>query len=188
MSEVTEMMGTERRLSTPYHAQSNGMVERFNGTLKNMLHKLTSDKARTWDKLIPAVFFTFREIPNTTTSYPPFTLMHGRQVRGPADIIADICSDTDKIVEEYTFVHDYANGLYQDITKASVSFIKDDDIDLETNIEFLGIAQKEFPSDVMLDEKLSPNQHNEIRLLLQGFPDPLSDLPGRTQRIEHTLT
>ena len=40
---------------------------------------------------------------------------------------------------------------------AAVSFIKyDDDIDLEANIEFLRITQNEFPSDVMLDEKLSP--------------------------------
>ncbi|KAK3779692.1 hypothetical protein RRG08_013647 [Elysia crispata] len=113
-----EMMGIERRLSTPYHAQSNRMMERFNGTLKNRLHKLTADKPHTWDKLIPAVLFAFREIPYTTTGYPPFTLMYGRQVRGPADIIADICSGTDNIVEEYTFVHDYANRLYQDITKA----------------------------------------------------------------------
>ena len=109
MSEVMEMMGIERKLSTPYHAQSNGMVERFNGTLKNMLQKLTVDKPNSWDKLIPAVLFAFREIPNTTTGYPPFTLMYGRQVRGPADIIADICSGSDNIVEEYTFVHDYAN-------------------------------------------------------------------------------
>ena len=78
MSEVMEMMGIERKLSTPYHAQSNGMVERFNGTLKNMLQKLTVDKPNSWDKLIPAVLFAFREIPNTTTGYPPFTLMYGR--------------------------------------------------------------------------------------------------------------
>ncbi|KAK3771623.1 hypothetical protein RRG08_047880 [Elysia crispata] len=277
MSELMEMIGIERRLSTPYHAQSNGIVEKFNGTLKNMLHKLTADKPHTWDKLIPAVLFAFRKISNTSTGYPPFTLMYGRQVRGPADIIADICSGTDNIVEEYTFVHDYANRLYQDINKAckiatenaktklaeyretrsshtryrefsnsillpqdgnnlfmryqgpyiirkvdddnnyvcqvgknfktyhanllmkfeerqpippddiilphaAVSFIKDDDVDLETSIEFHRITQKEFPLDVMLDEKLSPNQQNEIRLLLQGFPDTLSDLPGRTQR------
>ena len=54
-----EIIGIERRLSTPYHAQSNGMVERFNGTLKNMLHKLTADKPHTQDELIPAVLFTF---------------------------------------------------------------------------------------------------------------------------------
>ncbi|KAK3795388.1 hypothetical protein RRG08_059641 [Elysia crispata] len=79
------------------------MFERFNGTLKNMLHKLTADKPHSWTKLIPAVLFAFREIPNSTTGYRPFTLMYGRQVRGPADIIADICSGTHNVVEEYFF-------------------------------------------------------------------------------------
>ena len=102
--------------TVPRTVKRNG--EKIQRTLKNMLHKLTADKPHTWDKLILAVLFAFREIPNTTTGYPPFTLMYGRQVRGPADIIADICSGTDNIVEEYTFVHDYANRLYHDITKA----------------------------------------------------------------------
>ena len=46
--------------------------------------------------------------------------MYGRQARGPADNIADICSGLDNIIEEYTkhFVHDYANKLYHDMTKA----------------------------------------------------------------------
>ena len=70
---------------------------------------------------------------------------------------------------------------------AAVSCIKEDDIDSEANIEFLRITQEEFPSDVMIDDKLSPNQQNEIRLLLQGFHDTLSDLPSRTQLIEHKI-
>ena len=40
---------------------------------------------------------------------------------------------------------------------AAVSCIKKVDIDSEANIEFLRITQKEFPSDVMMDDKLSPN-------------------------------
>ena len=211
--------------------------------------------------------------------------MYGRQVRGPADIIADICSGSDNVVEEYTFVHDYANQLHKDITKAceiaaenartklaeyretrsshtryrefskgdkvlillpqngnnlfmryqgpysiqkvandnnyvcqigkktrpimqtysrnlknvnlshlmiplphaAVSFIKEDNDESESNIEFLRVSQKEFPSDVWVDDKLSPNQQNEVTDLLQGFSETLSDLPGRTRCIEHKI-
>ena len=52
---------------------------------------------------------------------------------------------------------------------AAVSFIKDDDVDLKANIEFLRITQKEFPSDVMLYEKLSPNQQKEKDFCCKDF-------------------
>ena len=118
MKEVMDMMGVERRLSTPYHAQSNGMVERFNGSLKTMLRKLTSEKPNTWDKLLPAVLFSFRNIPNTSTGYEPFKLMYGREVRGPGDILADLISGNNDQSDEYVFVHNYARQLHSDIKEA----------------------------------------------------------------------
>ncbi len=111
MNEVMTMMGIDRSLSTPYHPQSNGTVERFNGSLKRMLLKLCQDKPDTWDKMIPAVLFAYRELPNETTGYPPFTLVYGRQVRGPADILADIFTGKNDISEEYVFVGEYAKNM-----------------------------------------------------------------------------
>ena len=70
---------------------------------------------------------------------------------------------------------------------AAVSFIKEDNDESESNIEFLRVSQKEFPSDVWVDDKLSPNQQNEVTDLLQGFSETLSDLPGRTRCIEHKI-
>ncbi|GFO46495.1 hypothetical protein PoB_007300000 [Plakobranchus ocellatus] len=116
MEEVMTMMGIQRRLSTPYHAQSNGMVERFNGSLKTMLRKLCADKPQTWDKMIPAFLFAYREIPNVTTGYPPFMLMYGRRVRGPADMIADQYIGQQNTLKEAAFVHEYAKNLQREIT------------------------------------------------------------------------
>ncbi|GFO36836.1 Pol polyprotein [Plakobranchus ocellatus] len=114
--KVMTMMGIQRRLSTPYHAQSNGMVERFNGSLKTMLRKLCAEKPQTWDKMIPAVLFAYREIPNVTTGYPHFMLMYGRRVRGPADMIADQYIGQQNTLKEAAFVHEYAKNLQREIT------------------------------------------------------------------------
>ncbi|GFO36843.1 Zinc finger protein [Plakobranchus ocellatus] len=116
VEEVMTMMGIQRRLSAPYHAQSNGMVERFNGSLKTMLRKLCAEKPQTWDKMIPAVLFAYRENPNVTTGYPPFMLMYGRRVRGPADMIADQYIGQQNTLKEAAFVHEYAKNLQREIT------------------------------------------------------------------------
>ncbi|XP_075768775.1 uncharacterized protein LOC142821515 isoform X2 [Pelodiscus sinensis] len=51
-----------RKLRTSvYHPQTDGLVERFNRTLKGMLRKFAQDEPREWDKLLPALMFAVRE-------------------------------------------------------------------------------------------------------------------------------
>lgn len=47
---LTERLGVEMRFSTPDHPQSNGLVERWNGTFKAMLRHVIQDHGGQWDK------------------------------------------------------------------------------------------------------------------------------------------
>ena len=47
MKEVHRLLAIKGTTTTPYHAQCNGLVERFNATLKAMLRKLCLEKPRT---------------------------------------------------------------------------------------------------------------------------------------------
>jgi len=69
--------------TSPYHPQSNGACERFNGTLKVMLKALVEKHPDSWDAAIPWVLFAYREVPVETLGYSPFELMFGRSVVGP---------------------------------------------------------------------------------------------------------
>ncbi|GFO40701.1 Pol polyprotein [Plakobranchus ocellatus] len=111
MKETFTLLGISQETSTPYHPQSNGMIERFNGSLKQMLRKLVEGKPATWDSFLPAVLFAYRDVQNASTGYSPFGLMYGRQVRGPTDIIADICEGRNNHAQEYLFVHRYVQDL-----------------------------------------------------------------------------
>jgi hypothetical protein len=50
MKEVSSIISVRQITSTPYHPMTNGMVERFNETLKQMLKRMCSDRPKDWDK------------------------------------------------------------------------------------------------------------------------------------------
>ena len=164
-----KMMGIERRRTTPYHSQNNGMVERLNGTLKSMIKKLSNDRTEDWDEMIPGVLFSYREIPNNTTGFSPFTLMYGRDVRGPTDILADMAAGKLDIAEEYTTVHRYAQELKESITKTNAIAKKN------TQIETDKVRRKRNHNPIVREFKkndevlvLLPKDGNALFMTYQG--------------------
>ena len=93
MSEIHKLLSVKALYTSPYHAACNGMVERLNGTLKNMLKKTCMDQPEEWDRYINIVLFAYREIPNDTLKFSPFELLYGRNVRGPLAILHELVSN-----------------------------------------------------------------------------------------------
>ncbi len=89
IKEVYALLGIRAIKTTPYHPQTDGMVERFNQTLKAMLRKFVSETGSDWDQWLPYLLFAYREVPQASTGYSPFELLYGRQVRGPLDILKE---------------------------------------------------------------------------------------------------
>ena len=75
--------------SSPYHPQTNGMVERLNRTLCNSLAKV-KEQDEDWDIHIPAVLFAYRTKRYSTTRYTPFQLTYGCQAKMPIETILPI--------------------------------------------------------------------------------------------------
>lgn len=73
--------------TTPYHPQADGLVERFNQTLKKMLQKFVADTGRDWDQWLPFLLFAYREVPQASTGFSPFELLYGWEVQGPLDLL-----------------------------------------------------------------------------------------------------
>ena len=84
LSEVYRLLHIKPIRTTPYHPQTDGLVERFNGTLKAMLKKTVAEEGRDWDRLLPYLLLAYREVPQASTGFSPFELLYGRTVRDPS--------------------------------------------------------------------------------------------------------
>ena len=89
LAEIYRLLHVDALRTSPYHPQTDGLVERFNGTLKEMLKKTASADGKDWDKLLPYVLFAYREVPQESTGFSPFELLYGREVRGPLDVLKE---------------------------------------------------------------------------------------------------
>ena len=54
--------------TSPYYPQTDELKERYNQTLKAMLHKVLLTE-RSWDKLLLLVTFAYREVPCTSINW-----------------------------------------------------------------------------------------------------------------------
>ena len=90
MQEVSRLLSIKGLTSTPYHPICNGLVERWNGTLKSMIKRLCQDQPKQWHRLINPVLFAYREVPQDSTGFSPFQLLYGRSVRGPGTILKEL--------------------------------------------------------------------------------------------------
>ena len=89
LTEMYRLLHIRPIRTTPYHPQRDGLVERFNQTLKSMLRKFATQKEKDWDKLIPYVLFAYCEVPQRSTGFSPFKLLYSREVRGPLDVLQE---------------------------------------------------------------------------------------------------
>ena len=114
MCEVSRLLSLRKLSTTPYHPICNGLVEKFNGTLKGMLKKLCDEKPKDWDRYPSPLLFAYREVPQESLGFSPFELLYGRSVRGPLAILKEMWTNEQSSPEvklTYEYVMDVRNRL-----------------------------------------------------------------------------
>lgn len=85
---MCQLLGIHKTRTTPYHPQSDGLVERFNRTLKTLLRiQMKQVPEDMWDEELPLLMLAYRSSVQESTRFTPYRLMFGREVRLPVELM-----------------------------------------------------------------------------------------------------
>ena len=115
-SSVMKELGIEQYQSTPYHPESQGALERFHQTLKQMIRKFCLDTQADWDEGIPMLLFAVRDSKQESLGFSPFEMLFGREVRGPLRVLRETWCSVNPSVKLQT-VSQYVQKLKETLAK-----------------------------------------------------------------------
>ena len=91
----SKQYGVRQRFTTPYHSEGNGLSERFNRTMEEMLsHYISNSNQATWDAVLPQATFAYNTTVQASTKKTPFELVYGRIAAYPYDFPIEADADS----------------------------------------------------------------------------------------------
>ena len=72
--------------NSQFFLKGNGLDERFNQTLQNMLMKFVSENKNEWDAYLDTSIYAYNTFIHKSTSFLPFEVMFGRKAIMPIDM------------------------------------------------------------------------------------------------------
>lgn len=121
---IMSFLEIKKTRTTAYYPQSNGLVEKFNKTLIDIISK-SIERDENWDEAIPYVIMAYRNSIHKSTGISPNELMLGRKVKTIKECMVGIKSDP---MEQNSYLYQIKNNIikYQQKALKSLKKIKDD--------------------------------------------------------------
>ena len=110
--QVMHELGIKQFRSSAYHPESQGALERFHQTLKNMIRSYCFDTEKDWDEGIHLLLFAVRESVQESLGFSHFELVFGHSVRGPLKLLKEkFLSNDETPLNLLQYVSDFRNRL-----------------------------------------------------------------------------
>jgi hypothetical protein len=87
MDCLYKQCGVEAIRTSAYRPQCDGMVERANRTLADIISCYVTNNPHTWTDFLDVAAFVYNTAVHSSTGYSPFYLMYGREAREPDDLM-----------------------------------------------------------------------------------------------------
>ena len=87
--EMCKLLQINKTRTTAYHPQSDGLIERMNRTIKEILAKYISVNQTDWDKFVDSVEFAYNSTIHDTTGITPYRMVFGEEIVLPLDLATE---------------------------------------------------------------------------------------------------
>ena len=103
--------GVAKTRTTAYHPAGDGLVERFNRSLLQMLRAFVNEGD--WEQYLPFVLYAYRTSVHSSTGVSPFELMYGRCAHKPTLTMTtshDITSYQHQLLDKLSKLYDFVEA------------------------------------------------------------------------------
>jgi hypothetical protein len=108
-TELMRLIGTQLKMSSAFHPQTDGLTERYNRVLEEYLRSYVSATYDDWDEWLPLAQFAVNNSKQESLNATPFYLNFGRNPRTPATLVAN---------SDLPGAEEFAASLHQSIAQA----------------------------------------------------------------------
>lgn len=112
LSQVLQQLQVKHNQASAFHSQSQGALERFNQTLKTMLHAYCTELGHDWEEGLPWMLLAAREVVQVSTSFSPNSLVLVFLVRGPLAVLRNGCQQSEPPQNLVDYINEFRQRLF----------------------------------------------------------------------------
>ena len=115
--ELCDRFSIDKTRTTAFRPQSDGLVERLNRSLEDIISKFISVNQRDWDEQLPWALMAYNSSEHETTKFSPSMLMLGREMNLPVDLVYGPHPQTEEYPDETGVIYEYTDDLQKRLWK-----------------------------------------------------------------------
>ncbi|EFP01584.1 hypothetical protein CRE_31549 [Caenorhabditis remanei] len=169
--EVCRILEVKHSISTAYHHETNGAVERLNRTLEEMLTLSTSNPINydNWDEKLPLVIQSYNAGYHSSVKYSPEYIIFGRMTVSPTDImiktLRPIYRDEEDMVENLSeSIRQCHEAVYGELENTLKNAKKAHDKIRKVRVPIFEVGEKVVIQNPTAKETHVPNFHRQSQL------------------------
>ena len=125
MHEIYNQMGIKKTRTTAYHPQCDGLVERQNRTLQEIISSFVSDHSNDWDEVLDQAVFAYNTSTHESTGLSPYEMVFGREARMPVEVELGVPLHNPSSQSEYSQLIRKAIQKANDIARSKLGVVRD---------------------------------------------------------------